>query len=273
MSYTSDQHLELIISGGADWDTSINHNMMILDRGYHVITYAAADISSGQVLSIGSGGTVAPMDAKSLDNFPALLGHWPVSSGAIGQFVAMGSVRSMGVWSGHIVPGQPAFVAVDSPGFCVASFAGHGPAIGLAISTDCILFHPGHPQVFPELVTSVFSTAATETGTYADFTMLVGNRGLVRDLTVVSSHNRFKVQFWSGSSRVASEALYETLTRSLSTASGDVASTYFRDAAGFPFRVTEATTPYHIYGRITPQTGSGVNSAAFGVTIIAERFR
>jgi hypothetical protein len=273
MSYTNDAQLELVGTGAADWDTSINANMAILDRGVHVVVPVGTTVGSGEVCCVASGGVAMRWDVRSATNVPTLMSYKAVASGELAHLLAVGVVRSMDVWSSWIAPGQPVYVAVDSPGFCVASYAGHPESIGLALDHTSILFRPGFPAAFPELLTAATSPGVTVVGTHADFALLLGNRGIVRDLVVVSSHDRFKVQFWSGSSRVGSELVYETLTRSLATNSGDVGSTYFRDAAGFFYQGTDASTPYFVYGRITPQTGSSVTSGAFGVTIVAERFR
>jgi hypothetical protein len=271
-SYTHDNDLELIASGQDDWDTSINANFAMLERGHHAKLLAGSAVSSGQVVTVSGSGTVVPTDAMSAHVRAHFISPFSVSSGSNGYFLATGNIRSMAIWSAHITPGQPVFVAANSPGFVVRSFAGHGDPIGLAISHNAIRFSPGQPRVFPDRVTDVATVGPITVGSFGDFALLVGNRGIVRDVTVVSSHNRMKLYFWSGSSRVSSELLYETLTRSIDPGSVDINSTYFRDAALFPQRNTDASTTFYMYGRIDAQSGTGVTSAYAVVTVIAERF-
>jgi hypothetical protein len=273
MAYTNDQQLELLTSGQADWDTSINANMLILERGQHIVMSAGSAINSGQVLTVTSGAWALPLDARSIPNVPQLISYRSVSSGDTAQFLALGTVRSMSVWSGNIAPGELVYVSASSPGFCVKSFSGHGFPIGLALANDAVLFNPGAFPVFPELVTEVRTVGPITVGANGDFVIPIGNRGTVRDLTVVTSHNRYKVRFWSGSARVSSELLYETLTRSLAINTGDVNTPFFRDAAMFSYRGTDANTPWAIFGRINPQSATSVVSAYAVVTVVAERFR
>lgn len=273
MSFSNDQNLELQTSGQPDWDTGANANWAILERGYHVKISAGSAISSGQVCVVGSGGWVLPLNANSMSNKPHLISYKSVSSGDTTQFIARGVVRSMSIWSGNINAGEPVFTSVITPGFCVKSFAGCGPSVGWAINGTSIAFNPETPRTLPEIVSYVNTIGPIMVNTYASFAVPAGWKGTIRDLIVQTSHDRYKVRFWSGSTNANSELLYETLTRSWAISSADVTSTYYRDRALFPYENTDTSSAWYIYGRIDPQSSSGVGSAYVSVTVIAERIR
>lgn len=273
MSFTVDNQFELPPSGQADWDTSNNANWRIAERGQHITGFAGSAISSGQVCSVRSGGSLTPFNVQSALSTPHAIALTAVSSGTQGQFLTNGSVRSMTVWSGFIVVGEPVYVAINSPGFVVGSYAGALEPVGLAIAANAIMFRPGFPRPHPIVETHVATVGPVQTGSFGDFQVPVGRVATIRDLTIVSSHNRYKVQFWSGSSRVSSELEYETLTRSWSPFSSDITSTFFKDRAMFPHDGTDAASRWNMHGRISAQSGSGVTSARFVVTIISERMR
>ena len=143
MAFTSDQQLELLTTGQSGWDSSLNANAAILERGYHANLTAGSAINSGQVCVVNSGGYALPLNAASTANWPGVISYRSVGSGEAAQFVAWGIVRSMGVWSGQLVPGLPVYVAASSPGFCVASYSGAGIPVGIALGPTAILFRPG----------------------------------------------------------------------------------------------------------------------------------
>ncbi len=273
MAFTTDQQLETQAAGQADWDTALNANFAIIERGRHLLALAGSAVGSGQVCIVGSGGYVLPMNAASTALFPQLISYKSVNSGDQTQFLLNGAVRSMTVWSGHITPGKPVHISTRSIGFPVNSFAGCGEAAGLAIGNDAILFNPGQPRTLPSIDVNVNTVGPILVGTYADFAVPVGRYATVRDLTYVGSHNRLKIQFWSGSSRVSSELIYETLTSSASPQSADITSTYYKDRALFPHENTDVNSGWYMYGRITAQSGTGVGSAYANFTILSERVR
>jgi hypothetical protein len=275
MSYTPHQQLEIATEGQSDWDTVINANDSILERGYHINMPAGLAINSGQICTVSSAGYVLPFDARSLAIRPQCMAYRSVSSGETAQFIVDGAVTSMGVWSGFLKIGQPVFASLSSLGFCVASYAGAGHAVGFALSHDSIRFIPGTSRVLPELTTETQTVGPVLVGSYGDFSMSLANRGIARRLEIISnSGDAWKVRFWSGSSRVASELLYETLTRSVTAGNSvDVNSRYYLDQAMFPWFNTDVASMALVFGRIDAQSGSTVNTATFAVTVQVERFR
>lgn len=273
MSFTNDQGLEQIATGGADWDTGINANFALLESGLRVKAVTGLAVSSGWVCTMTGSGTVLPLDAKSSDFYPHLMALTSVASGGEGRFLSNGIVRSMGIWSGFITPGQPIFTAQNSPGLITGSYAGHGEPCGFALDVNAVRFWPGYPRVFPSLVTEVYTSTILPVNTFADFSLPIGQRAIVRELIARANHDRYKIQFWSSSTRADSQLLYETLTRSWATGSADVTSTFFRDNALFPHRSTDAGSSWLIHGRVTAQSGTSVTSGYISLTVIAERFR
>jgi hypothetical protein len=271
-TFTNDQYLELQTAGQADWDSSNNANFAILERGYHIKAQAGSAISSGQVCTVGSGGLIWPLNANSMSNVPQVISYKSVSSGDQTQFIRRGIVRSMTVWSGNIIPGEDVFVSVASPGFCVKSFYGAGHSAGIALNHTSIMFDPG-ARSFPDYVTHVATIGPVVVGSNGVFAAPLGYRGTTREIITVSSHDRLRVEFWSGSSNVSSELIYQTTTRSWSGTSADITSTYYRDRAYWPYTNTDASTRSFIYGKVTAQSGSGVTSAYVSVSIISERLR
>jgi hypothetical protein len=71
---------------------------------------------------------------------------------------------------------------------------------------------------------------------------------------------------------VGSELLYETLTQSNVVGSVDVTSNFYWDQNPFPWFNTDTNSPALVFGRISHQTGSLVNTAAFSINVIVERF-
>lgn len=275
MAFTPNQQFEQATEGQADWDTVTNANWSIAERGYHINIAAGFAINSGQICTVNSAGFMMPFDARSLSIIPHAMAYRSVSSGEVAQFVADGAVTSMGVWSGFLKLGQPVFAAANSVGFCVSSYAGAHRSIGVAIANDAIRVSPGYPQVVPELTSEVQTVGPLQMGTAGNFAMTLANRGIARRVEILSnSGDAWKVRFWSGSSRVASELLYETLTRSVTAGNSvDVNSRYFLDQAMFPWFNTDTTSMALVFGRIDIQSGSSVNSATFSVNVWVERFR
>jgi hypothetical protein len=271
MSFTADNQFELIASGQADWDTSLNSNFAIAERGHHVTFQAGSAINSGDTLSMTNSGTVVRYNPGSRDAKCEFISPFAVTSGSNGMFVALGSIRSMTVWSGAILAGRPVYGSINSPGFLVSSFAGHKEQLGIATAVNAVRFDPNRPT-FPYQVTETRTVGPIVVGSEGNFEVPIGDRAIVREVTITSSHNRFKVQFWTNSNRSSSTLEYETLTRSWSPSSADVTSTYFTDQALFPHKGTDVGCPWLMHGKITAQSGTGVTSAYALVTIIAERF-
>lgn len=274
MSFTPQQPFEIPSAGQSDYDSALNGNWQIAARGYHIEGTAGTTINTGQVCIVNSAGYVIPYDSRSLSLMPQLISYRAVSSGVAAAFISDGSVSSLAVWSGQIIPGQPVFVAPNSIGFCVKSYAGHCQAIGYAINGTSIRFHPGNPQIFPELVTETVSVGPVLVGSRGDFAFSLANRGIARRIHSRSdSANGWKLRFWTGSAKVNSEQLYETVTRSTAIGSVDINSVFFSELGGIPWYNTDTTSPALVFGRIDVQSGCQVNTAHFSVTVWVEKFR
>lgn len=263
--------------GGADWDVSLNANFQLADKGVLLKAIAGELINSGHAIMINSDGQAWLHDPLSLDlGAPHGIATDVTSSGDEGFFTSYGVIRSMDVWSGNITPGQPAFTAPGSPGFLVGSYKGANYPAGISLGNDAILVSPGMHAVTPRKVTETNSIVSIQVGTYFDFDIEMGHRGLVTNLGVITdSCDAYKIRFWSGSARAAGELLYETLTTSVDGGASDfdVSSLIFEDAALFPFENTDTASPFLIFGRIDVQSASAVGSSDFGITVIGELMR
>jgi hypothetical protein len=276
MSFTRHNDLEIQSSGQADWDTGLRSNFQILERGLHFKAQAGATVSSGQIIVVQSDGLARPYDSRSLDlRPPSGMSYKSVTSGDEAIFVAFGVIGSLSIWSGNIIPGEPVFCAPNSLGWPARSYSAAGHPVGIALSNDTILVQPR--PFAPEMITTVLSGGIMLGASSAwNFAIDIGQRGFVRQLRfVVNSNNAHKIQFWSGSARVSSELLYETLTTSVDGGASDydVKSLNFLDGAGWPYRGTDTSSPGLIFGRVTVQSITGVGSDFGHFRIIAERLR
>ncbi len=276
MGFTDNQNLEVQTEGQADWDTGLNADFQIIDRGWHITLIANEPINTGDILWASSGAYANVYNANSLDLRDAIaISYKAVSSGESDLFLARGQINSMDIWSGNIIPGLPVFPDVVTPGFAVNCFSAAWPPIGLAMDNNAVYFDPGHFSFMPEIITDVVSLAII-TGSAHDFTMDLGHRGIGFEVKVTTnSFDAHKLRFWSGSGKVSSEALYDTLTTSVDggAADFDISSILFRDISPWRTINTDVASPGLIYGRIDAQSASSVGSDSISIEVSVERFR
>jgi len=261
MSFTPNNNLERPPEGQADWDSTWNANIDILDRGFHGKFTTGVGVNTGDILWPTASGTLLPYNSRSLSlRQPLALSYKAVASGVTDYFLLRGIVTSVGIWSGNIKQGEPVYVSPTTIGFAVKSYAAF--PIGMALRNEAIYFAPSHQA--SEKITQVQSLGPFAIGSTHAFTLNVGHRGFVRKAEVVTSFNLWTMKFHSGSTRVSSELLFESQ-------SGGVTSTYLLDAAGFPYENTDTSSPGLIFGNVA--VNSGVGSAYFNVAISVERMR
>lgn len=278
MTNTFNQNLARPADGQADWDTDLNANFNILDRGLHLRVTAGAAVSSGQVCTVLSGFAL-PYDANSYElGVPAGIAYTNTASGAEGYILGLGHVSSVGVWSstGLGPAGQEVFVDPRSTGFVVNSRQGVSHAVGIALGRDRIFFNPR--ASFPRLETHVASFAGI-VGSSHLVELPIGRRGIVRKLIIQSdSSDAHKVEvFASSNTTVVSGRLYETLTTSVDGGAGDydINTPYYIDQALFPYNVISVESGYGNRARVlvTVQSANSVGSSNFSVTMEVERTR
>lgn len=267
MSFTDNQQLNTQTAGQADWDSGLNDSFNILDRGFHGQLTAATNIATGDLLWVASGNLAWPYNPTSLDlKYARAISYKSVSSGETDTFLFRGIVNSVDVWSGNIIPGEPVFISAVTPGFAVSSYSAAAFPVGHALSNTGLYFAPGE-ELHREEISDVASLGELVVGSSHDFTIDIGQRGIVREVVLsAESHDLWTLYFYSGSSRVSSERIYETL-------SGGVNSMYMADAALFPYKNTDTASPGLIFGRIDVMSGTSVESGHVNVTVTAERFR
>lgn len=266
MSFSDNQNLESPPEGQGDWDSSLNSNFAILERGYHAKLTAGEGINSGHLLWVASGGIVFHYNPNSLDlRYPAAMSYKAVSSGESDYFLLRGIVTSLDVISGSINAGEPFYASVSTPGFPVASYAAAAFAGGWALNGTGLIFNPGN-EYHREEITSVSSLGLLAVGSTHAFAIDIGHRGIVKKVEVSQeSSDLWTLKFYSGSAAVNSERLFETL-------SGGFNSFYMLDAAPWPYENTDTSSPGLIFGRLDV-TSNSVLSGHHNVTVVAERFR
>lgn len=276
MSFTNNQNFEVQPSGQADWDSGLNANFQIMDRGWHIKLTTAQAINTGDIIWASSGGLANVYNPNSLDlRNPIAISYKAVNSGQEDLFLARGIINSVDIWSGNIIPGEPIYADVVTPGFPVSSFSAAWPPVGLALADTGLYFSPGHFSPFPELISDINSFAAV-VGQANNFTLDVGHRGLIQKLIIATdSMDAFKVRIWSGSARVSSELLYETITTSVDggAADFDINTIYYLDQGMFPYFNTDVSSPGLLFLRIDPQSSATVGSSDMYCKLVAERFR
>lgn len=276
MSFTDNQNFETQPSGQADWDTGLNSNFSIMDRGWHIKLTTAETISTGDILAVTSGGLAWRYNSTSLDlRDPLAISYKSVASGQQDLFISRGIINSYDTWSGHITPGLPVFVSAATPGFLVSSYSAAWPPVGLALANNAVAFNPGQFSPMPIKTTQVVSLAVI-VGSVHDFTFEVGHRGIATELIIQSdSSSAHAFYLWSGSIKANTELLYETLTTSVDGGASDfdISSIYYRDVSPFGILNTDVASPGLIFGRLECQSSNAVGSSDLSISITVERFR
>lgn len=264
---TFDNQLEQQSSGQADWDSGLNANFAILERGYHATVQFGSDINTGYVLWINSGGFAFHFDPNSEDIFPHAMAITGGSSGDTKQVLLTGIMRSLDIHS-PAVPGQDLFVAANTPGAVVGSYSAASRRIGWGISESGLYFNPNGSRGEVEHLVRA-DTIVAVTGSLHNFTLDVGKRGWVREVRMIgSSADLVSLTFWSGSTRAGSERLFETLSGGVTVVGSHL------DRAGWPYENTEANTLSGlIFGTLQVMSGATVGSDTIAVRLMVDRFR
>jgi hypothetical protein len=267
MSITNDNQFELQSAGQADWDGGLNANFSIAERGYHGIFRAGADVRTGHVVWINSGGYAFHFDPRSEDIRPHGFSYNAVSSGDNISLLLTGIVRSLGICS-PAVPGLDLFVSAVTPGLVVTSYSAASRRIGIGAGGWGVYFNPWGQRNVEETLTRVFSINAV-VGSDHLFSLDVGKRGWVREVKMISnSVDLASLKFHSGSTRAGSERLYETLSGGLTTVGS------FLDRAGWPYENTEANTLSGlIFGTVRIMSGAAVTSNDIQIRLVVDRWR
>lgn len=124
-------------SGAADWDSGLSANFQVVERGYHLTERAGQAISSGQVVTLNSGGFFFPYNPNSTAIVPAGYAYTAAASGDSLTALAWGIVRSLGINS-PCVPGKMIFSTAS--GFLSTTTL--GLSVGMGLSGYGILFNP-----------------------------------------------------------------------------------------------------------------------------------
>jgi hypothetical protein len=275
MSFSDDNNLEIPTSGVADWDSPLNGNFVALAQGFRFKALAGVAVNTGDAICVMSDGFVRPYDASSMAApRPRGVSETALSSGEESQFFSWGVLRSMDVFSGNLAIGRDVFVDPASVGMLTSSYSAARYPLGLALSENAVLLRPD--DLLPERVTQVVSIGPVIVGSAHAFEFDIGHSGQVGWLNAISGTTSmaYKLQFHSGSARVGSEELYETVTTSVDGGAldFDVDSSNYLDRSLWGYRNTDTASPGLIFGLITVQSVSATASGNFSFEIISERF-
>lgn len=264
MATTDDQQFESQTAGQADWDSGLNANIVISERGYHMTGQAGTAINTGHVTWLSSAGFLYPFDINSGTIKPHGLSYTSAASGESVQVLLSGIIRSLDIHS-NVVPGLDAFVSALTPGMVVSSFAGANRRVGWGVSESGLRFDPSNGGLFPEKTEDVASLSVVVSSIHT-FELEVGRRGMSRRVHLVSdSGDLMSVRFFSKPARAAADLLFTV--GSVTTIGSHI------DLTGFPWENLD-TGSYAavVYGEMEIEVAASVTSTEVGVTLTAERF-
>lgn len=250
----TDNNLTLLTSGQSDWDTDIDANFSVLERGYHISERAGQPISSGQVLSLTSGGFFKPYDWTAALP-PIAYSYTAAASGDSLQALAWGIVRSLDINS-PAVAGQLAYATGSGFLTTVAS----GLPLGKFTTGRGILFNPSNiagggggggytPTYFANSAAINAVVGSLHTFTFSMGGLFGWNRR-VRLNSNSASHVELK--FYSDAGH--SDLQYSTISGGISGVNS------FNDRAGWPWDTNSGT----LYGTVQVLSGD-VSSASINV--------
>jgi hypothetical protein len=267
MSITNDNQFEIQTAGQADWDSGLNANFAILERGYHGVFRAGMAINTGHAVWINSGGFAFHFNPNSEDIRPHAFAYVAAASGDNISLLLTGIVRSLGICS-PAVPGFDLFVSPATPGAVVTSYSAASRRIGMGAGGWGVYFNPWGQRNVEETLVRV-TTVVAVTGSDHLFSLDAGKRGWVRELKMISnSANLVSLKFFSGSTRAGSERLYETTSGGVTTVGS------FLDRAGWPYENTEANTLSGlIFGTLRIMSAAAVGSNDVQVRLVVDRWR
>lgn len=259
---TVDNQLAILASGQADWDSDLDANFGIIERGYHTTARAGEAISSGYVCWMDSGGFFHKFDPNSATIKPQALAFTSLSSGDSSLFLLTGIVRSL--YTGF-VPGQEYYVSAATPGLIVGSYSAASRKIGMGLDGGGIYFNPRQHSL-PEQLTQI-TTIVINPSTEHLFSVDVGKSGIVRDLLMQSnSLDLVGLRFYSNSAR--DNLLYATKSGGITTISS------FTDRALWPYDNTDASTLSGLlYGKVFADSGASVASLALQIKLTVDRVK
>lgn len=224
-------------AGQADWDSALTANFQAIDRGYHITERAGVAVSTGQFLTLSSGGFFHPFN-PAVDSLAHAYAFTAAASGDSLTALGWGIVRSLGVNSALIV-GEPVYA--NSGGFAVSSGT---LALGVALSGWGVLVDPpknvsagGGGGYTPSYFTSSLAIAAVANSLHT-FTMSVGGLfGWNRRVRVNgASADLVEVKLYADAG--LSQLQYSTLSGGISAVGS------FNDRAGWPLDTNSGT----VYG-------------------------
>jgi len=254
----------------AGWDSDVNANFTIIERGYLIPRACGpAAISSGQLVTFNASGFAAVYDPFTALGPPDAVAINAASPGNTAYFLGWGAISSFSPWSGQMAMGQQARIvpSIRTPGW-VTSCLDFGTMfdLGRVIDQGTYTFNPGAaPARFGTLTVSGISHCASTNFGVFSFTMQVGANGFNTRLRVATlSCDNYRVAFFADSAKL--NAIYDTaiLSGNLS-----VRTITMIDAALWSYSLDYSSSDMfgRIYGTIEvlSSAATAINCGAFSV--------
>jgi hypothetical protein len=257
MTDTLDNQFSSVSAGAADWDSDVNRNTGISERGYHVTQRAGIAVNTGMALWCNSAGFVFPFDPNSTSIRPFAMAYTAAASGDTINMLAWGIVRSLAINSA-VLPGAPAWVSAATPGVIVGSSAVQNYPVGLGLPGYGVMFSPARgssagagytPTYFSNSLAINAVVGSLHTFTFSLGALQGWNR---RVRANASSGSNIEIKFYADAART--DLQYSTISGGISVVNS------FHDRAGWPFDTNSGT----LYGTCMILSGD-VSSAAINI--------
>lgn len=254
----------------AGWDSDVNANFTIIERGYlFARACGPAAIASGQLVTFNASGFAAVYDPFAALGPPDALAFNAASPGNTAYFLAWGAVSSFAPWSGQLPMTQGGRIApsIRTPGW-VTSCLDYGTMfdVGRVIDQGTYIFKPGaRPAQFGSVVASGISHCASTNFGVFSFTMQVGANGFNTRLRVATlSCDNYRVAFFADSAKL--NAIYDT---TINSGNLSVRTIDMIDAALWAYSLDYSSSDMfgRIYGTIEvlSSAATAINCGAFSV--------
>lgn len=270
----------------ASWDSDINANFTLLERGYvvpfvvgsqSVNTGTLVNIVSAGVNSYGVGNYHAPNGTGLVGLLPDLLCLQAGSPGNLVYGLSHGAINNFGPYSGQLSKGTFFTTSVLTPGWVSNCFdLGGMLTLGRVISDDIIFFNPNATtqRQFSRIVSGMAHAASGELSTFSFHLNNLGTYGFGAYLRVLSnSCDNYRITIYANSER--STIIYDT---AINSGNLGVRTRDMIDASLFVYSLTgtDVTSLWgSLHGRleVLSSAATAINSQNFSVTLAGMRIR
>lgn len=260
----------------ANWDSDVNGNFTILERGHHFFAAVGpTTVVTGQLVSFNSSGFIVAHDPSSLGQVDGFA-FQVTSPGNTAYFIARGSMGDFAAWSGQFAINDRIFPSVATPGWVTNCLDQAGLTyLGRCLSPSSGNYLLDNMPIAHHRVSDVrcgfMNAASVPTSIFSFFFPMAGNLGICETLRVRTlSCDNYRVTLYANSAR--SDVVYDTvvLSGNLSVRTIDMI-----DSALFPYRCTDAASVFVLHGavEVLSSAATAINSDRVRVDATFLRFR